>query len=137
MLDHNKPLDSITRPSLGTAVVGLAVLRVPRSAPCRPLSHVDLIPRVRRRSVREHRRWKRRCVHAAFSFTPLNLFCSFLCPKLLHRAGWRCLFIIKLAFLIPGELVNFVFQVFDYLLRAPILETLKIEEVRCGENFRR
>ncbi|RCN52828.1 hypothetical protein ANCCAN_00821 [Ancylostoma caninum] len=27
-----------------------------------------------------------------------------------------------------GELVNFVFQVFDYLLRAPILETLKIEE---------
>ncbi|KAK6757460.1 hypothetical protein RB195_015341 [Necator americanus] len=28
-----------------------------------------------------------------------------------------------------GELVNFVFQVFDYLLRAPILETLKIEEL--------
>ncbi|VDO27579.1 unnamed protein product [Haemonchus placei] len=30
---------------------------------------------------------------------------------------------------IGGELVNFVFQVFDYLLRAPILETLKIEEL--------
>ncbi|KAK6059184.1 hypothetical protein COOONC_03187 [Cooperia oncophora] len=30
-----------------------------------------------------------------------------------------------------GELVNFVFQVFDYLLRAPILETLKIEERSC------
>ncbi|KJH51540.1 hypothetical protein DICVIV_02277 [Dictyocaulus viviparus] len=30
---------------------------------------------------------------------------------------------------ILGELVNFVFQVFDYLLRAPILETLKIEEL--------
>ncbi|KAK6019417.1 hypothetical protein OSTOST_14948, partial [Ostertagia ostertagi] len=29
------------------------------------------------------------------------------------------------------ELVNFVFQVFDYLLRAPILETLKIEEHCC------
>lgn len=28
-----------------------------------------------------------------------------------------------------GELVNFVFQVFDYLLRPPILETLKIEEL--------
>ncbi|CAJ0579378.1 unnamed protein product, partial [Mesorhabditis spiculigera] len=30
-----------------------------------------------------------------------------------------------------GELVNVVFQVFDYLLRAPVLETLKIEELEC------
>uniref|UniRef100_A0A1I7WCM2 MIF4G domain-containing protein n=1 Tax=Heterorhabditis bacteriophora TaxID=37862 RepID=A0A1I7WCM2_HETBA len=28
-----------------------------------------------------------------------------------------------------GELVNCIFQLFDYLLRAPILETLKIEEL--------
>ncbi|PAV75383.1 hypothetical protein WR25_14862 isoform B [Diploscapter pachys] len=30
-----------------------------------------------------------------------------------------------------GELSNHVFQVFNYLLRAPILESLKIEELEC------
>jgi len=36
--------------------------------------------------------------------------------------------VVIVYFLILGELVDILFRVFEYMLRAPVLETLKIEE---------
>ncbi|VDM29505.1 unnamed protein product [Toxocara canis] len=35
----------------------------------------------------------------------------------------------NVGYIYEGELVNLVFRIFDYLLKAPVLETLKIEEL--------
>ncbi|KAK0411201.1 hypothetical protein QR680_005539 [Steinernema hermaphroditum] len=37
----------------------------------------------------------------------------------------------NLGFTYQGELVNVVFQIFDYMLKPPILDSLKIEELEC------
>lgn len=55
-----------------------------------------------------------------------NLFQRFF-KKFLIKKGSSKTIIFYLE--ISGELVDLVFQIFDYMLKAPVLDTLKIEEV--------